>query len=127
MKRVLVVDDNEPMRGFVEEALTRAGYEVLVAGDGGQAIEIFKQFPADLVLTDLFMPEKEGCETIVELRRLSPQLKIIAMSGGARNGADCLPIARALGAQRTLSKPITTAELLEAVQQVLGDTHTKAA
>jgi CheY-like chemotaxis protein len=127
MKRILVIDDDEQMRGFVKEALTRAGYEVLTAEDGLRGLQLFHEHSVDLVITDLFMPEKEGCETIVELRQLRPGLKIIAISGGSRTGKDCLPIARALGAQRTLNKPIASANLLEAVRQVLEDEPDKLA
>lgn len=122
MKRILVIDDDDQVRGFLEEALTRAGYDVLAAADGNKGLALFKQSSVDLVITDLFMPEKEGCETIMELRRLRPQTKIIAMSGGCRvNGADCLPIALALGAQCTLSKPMGVKKLLSAVSEVLGE------
>src|SRR5688500_1515499 len=98
MKRILVIDDVQQMRGFVQEALTRAGYEVVHPQHGRKCLDLFTTSPADLVITYLFMPEKEGCETIVELRRIWPHAKIIAMSGGSKNGDDCLPIARALGA-----------------------------
>jgi two-component system, chemotaxis family, chemotaxis protein CheY len=121
MPRILVIDDDEPVLGFVEEVLKRAGYAVRTAQDGSKGLKLAKVETFDLVITDLFMPEKEGCETIVELRRLAPQTKIIAVSGGCRiNGADCLPIAKALGAAVTLKKPVTSKELLDAVHGVLG-------
>src|SRR6059036_3451432 len=120
MSRILVIDDDEQMRSFVQEVLTRAGYQVHAAENGDEGLKIFKENHVDLVITDLFMPEKEGCETIVELKRLWPKARIIAVSGGCRiNGADCLPIAERLGAQRTLNKPVTTRQLLEAVHEVL--------
>src|SRR5687768_15207169 len=121
MKRILVIDDDEQMRGFFEEALTRSGYEVFTAPDGGKGLQACAQNGVDLVVTDLFMPEKEGCETIVELRRAWPAIKIIAVSGGSKTGKDCLPIARALGAHRALSKPISSKSLLEAVREMLGE------
>lgn len=127
MKRIVVIDDDEQMRGFLHEALTRAGYQVLAAANGREGSKLFYEKGADLVITDLFMPEKEGCETIMELRRVWPTLKIIAISGGSKTGRDCLPIARALGANRTLSKPISSAELLEAVRQVLEEEPGRAA
>jgi DNA-binding response OmpR family regulator len=117
---VLVVDDDAPMRGFIRELLTQHGYQVFEAADGQEGLQMFEGNPADLVITDLFMPKKEGCETILELRRRWPGMKIIAMSGGSRDGHDFLPIARALGAQRTLYKPILTDELLQAVHEVLN-------
>jgi DNA-binding response OmpR family regulator len=126
MSQILVIDDDEQVRGFVREVLIRAGHEVLTAQDGDDGLKLFKEKKVDLVITDLFMPEKEGCETIVELKKISPAVKIIAVSGGCRiNGADCLPIAEKLGARRTLHKPITSQELLEAVGAVLGESSNR--
>jgi DNA-binding NtrC family response regulator len=125
MAQILIIDDDEQVRGFMHEVLTRAGHEVLTAENGGKGLKIFKANQIDLVITDLFMPEMEGCETITELRRVAPAAKIIAMSGGCRiNGADCLPIAEKLGARRTLHKPITSQELVEAVGAVLAESAT---
>jgi len=122
MKRILVVDDNEPFRRMVGKMLEGAGYTVVVAGDGLAALAIFRQQPIDLVLTDLIMPEKEGLETILELRKLAANIKIIAMSGGGRVDADdYLPLATAFGAVRTLAKPFLAAELLAAVADVLAE------
>lgn len=118
MQRILVIDDDAQLRGFVREALTRADYEVVCAEHGKQGLQVFKEQAFDLVITDLFMPEKEGCETIMELRRLAPDVRIIAISGGYRR-ADCLPIAKQLGARMTLNKPVPMKELLEAVREVL--------
>jgi DNA-binding response OmpR family regulator len=118
MPRILVIDDDEQLRGFLAEVLARAGYEVVCAEHGEEGVQCFKEQPFDLVITDLFMPEKEGCETIMELRGHAPQLRIIAMSGGFRR-VDCLPIAKRLGAQMTLQKPVLKKELLDAVSEVL--------
>ena len=118
MERILVIDDDAQVRGFVEEALRRAGYEVVCTENGIRGLQAFKEKPFDLVITDLFMPEKEGCETIMELRRHARDVKIIAISGGYRQ-ADCLPIAKQLGARVTLQKPVPTKELLAAVREVL--------
>ena len=91
------------------------------AAGGAEALKLSCKGPFDLVITDLIMPEKEGLETIMALRRQSPTTKIIAMSGGGRNsGKDYLAIARLLGAQRTLAKPFSNAELLAAVADVLA-------
>jgi DNA-binding response OmpR family regulator len=121
MKRILLVDDNEPFRRGLGLTLERAGYEVQSAPDGAVALKLFREFPADLVITDLIMPEKEGLETIMDLRRLQPELKIIAMSGGGRiDPNDYLPIAKKLGAALTLSKPFSTGEILEAVAGLLA-------
>jgi CheY-like chemotaxis protein len=128
MKRILLVDDNEPFRRMVCKMLEGAGYSVVVAGDGAAALALFRMQDVDLVLTDLIMPEKEGLETILELRKLAPELKIIAMSGGGRVDADdYLPLAKAFGAARTLAKPFLAAELLTTVAEVLAGSPPPAA
>ena len=115
------MDDNEGFRKPLCQTLERAGYEVLSAADGAAALRLFRQQPVDLVITDIIMPEKEGLETIMELRRIKPELKIIAISGGGRIGAeDYLPLAEHLGAARTLAKPFSSAEIIEAVSGLLG-------
>ena len=120
MKRILLVDDNESFRRSLGVVLQRAGYEVQSAADGSAALELYHQQPTDLVITDLIMPGKEGLETIVELRRLEPQLKIVAISGGGRMAPeDYLPMARHLGAAATLVKPFSPQEMLELVAKLL--------
>ena len=99
--------------------LEAAGYDVDEASDGAEGLTLFKQQPADLIVTDIYMPNKEGLETIRELRRLDPDVKIIAMSGGGSAG-DFLPIAKRLGAAKTMQKPFDNEMLLEAVSEVLG-------
>jgi CheY-like chemotaxis protein len=121
MKRILVADDNRSLRQALTETLRRAGYEVLAAEDGAAAVTLYREQAFDLVIVDLIMPEKEGLETIMELRQLQPALKIIAMSGGGlREADDYLPIARHLGAAKTLSKPFAPEEMLEAVANLIG-------
>jgi len=93
---------------------------VLEAADGIEGLEIYRQEPTDLVITDLIMPEKEGIETIIELKRDFPEVKIIAMSGGGRIEPESyLNIAQKLGALQTLTKPFDRKELLEAVHNLL--------
>lgn len=123
MKRILVVDDDDALRNLLCKVLARAGYEAIPAEDGKAALAQFKESGADLVLTDLIMPEMEGLESITELRRLEPDVKIIAMSGGGRKGPDCyLPLAKMMGAAKTLEKPFLNKDLLAAVEEVLGET-----
>lgn len=123
MIRILLVDDDELLRPTVAQALTERGFAVVEAADGEQAMKRFRAEQPDLVLTDLVMPNQEGIETIVQLRRLAPHLGIIAMSGGvARNPENYLKIAGALGANRTLRKPYSVAELFAAVTEVLEET-----
>jgi DNA-binding response OmpR family regulator len=104
----------------VAQALTRSGYQVTEARDGAEGLRIHRGDPADLIITDVVMPEKEGLETILELRKEFPALKILAISGGGRNQpGDYLPVARKLGANRTLAKPFARAELLAAIRELL--------
>ena len=91
-------------------------YEVVAAADGNKGLRLYREDPTDLVVTDIIMPEKEGIETIIDLRREFPEVKIIAMSGGGHGKPDSyLHMAKGLGAQRTLTKPFGKKELLEAI------------
>jgi len=120
MTSILLVDDDEQFRSMLSESLSRAGYEVTEARDGNEGIQLYRDRPFDLIITDLIMPEKEGLETIQEFRRNYPEIKIIAISGGSRHGpVDYLKIAKAFGARHALAKPFTRQEILEVVAQVL--------
>jgi DNA-binding response OmpR family regulator len=122
MKRILLVDDNESFRRPLAEILRNYGYEVHTADEGSAALKLFQSQRFDLVVTDLIMPGKEGVETIMELRRLEPDVKIIAISGGGRIDAnDYLATARMLGAARTLVKPFDVTEILEAMGSLLDE------
>lgn len=120
MIRVLVIEDNPDLREFMKLALDGAGYEVSVAADGREGLAQQHQCRAQVVLTDIFMPFKDGIETITELREHYPATRIIAMSGGGDllKKADYLWAAREFGAVRSLEKPFGADELLEAVRQV---------
>ncbi|RJF77333.1 response regulator [Azospirillum cavernae] len=121
MASVLIIDDDDMVRTMLLRTITRGGHEAFGARDGVEGVARFREHPADLVITDIFMPNQEGLATIMELRRVTPNLKIIAISGGgARASLDVLPVAEALGAQKTLRKPFTPAEVMEAVNEVLG-------
>ena len=121
MQRVLVIDDDEQVRALLNEILDRAGFQVLEATNGSEGLKLYRRQPADLVITDLIMPEKEGVETIMELRRQFPDARIIAISGGERNaGRDYLPIAAKLGARRTVAKHFSRQEILDAVRETLA-------
>jgi CheY-like chemotaxis protein len=112
MARVLVIDDDEVIRMLLTRVLEAGGHEVDVAPDGLKGMALFKSRPADVVITDIYMPNQEGLATIMELRRSAPTVKIIAMSGGgSRADMDVLPVAEALGAERTLRKPFTPADV----------------
>lgn len=108
------------MRTALAAALEAAGHSVRQAPDGRKALALFRAEPADLILTDLIMPEQEGLELIVQLHREIPALPIIAMSGSARNSKLYLDMALKLGAARRLSKPFTPATLLRVIDDLLS-------
>lgn len=119
---VLLVDDEPAVLKSLQLVLERAGFDVLAVNDGRVAIEAMQSGRFDLVLTDLVMPDREGVETIIELRRTHPNLPIIAMSGGGMGSADLyLSVAAQVGANATLLKPFSEAQLLSAVRPVLGE------
>ncbi len=121
MARILVIDDDVQIREMLRQMLEFEGYEVIEAANGKEALKLQQQTPADLVITDLIMPEKEGIETIRELREIFPEIKIIAMSGGGVVGPESyLKIAKSLGAQKTFVKPIERKILLNGIREVLG-------
>ena len=121
MTSILLVDDDVQFRTMLAEVLTVAGYDVREASDGNQGTRLYESWPADLLITDLVMPDKEGLEMILEMKRMHSGVKIIAISGGGRHGSeDYLKIARAFGAERVLAKPFSHREILEAIKQVLN-------
>jgi DNA-binding response OmpR family regulator len=118
-KRILVVDDNADLRSTIQALLQADGFEVAVAGNGEAALALHRSSPADVVITDLFMPDKDGIETILELKKLSPKVKIVAMSGWtSTQGSDYLQVAREIGAAVTLQKPFDPQELSRVVRQL---------
>jgi DNA-binding response OmpR family regulator len=126
MERILIIDDEAPIRSMIRLVLERAGYAVDEASDGVEGIRCFREKPADLIITDLIMPNKDGIGMILELKKEFSFVKIIAMSGGGLNRPDgYLRGAKKLGATYTLSKPIDRQELLRAVRDTLkGQTET---
>jgi CheY-like chemotaxis protein len=118
-RKILVVDDDPGVRDVIRSMLESAGYSVLAAENGKEAMKILKDTRVDLILTDLVMPEQEGIETIKALRRDYPDLKVIAMSGAF--GGDYLRIASYLGAHGTLPKPIQMRALLKLIGETLGE------
>ncbi len=121
MGRILVVDDDPQMRDMISETLKIAGHEVEGACDGAEAMNRLKDNRFDLAIIDIVMPEKEGIETIREVRRDYPDLKFFAISGGGRLGPQqYLEVAESLGADRTFVKPFDRQDLLTAIDEVLG-------
>ena len=120
MARILIIDDEAAIRNLLIKILEREGYETMAASDGKDGIRLYRENPADLIITDLIMPEKEGIETIMELRLDFQDVKVIAMSGGGRiDGNAYLQIAKTAGAIGTLAKPFDQKEVLKAVQEFL--------
>ena len=118
---ILVADDDDQVRMLLKRVLVKAGYEVSEARNGNEAVRLFTQKPAALLITDLIMPDKEGIETIQEFRRNQTPVKIIAMSGGGRLDQNMyLSMAKKIGADRVLSKPFMPQELLKVVQELTG-------
>jgi CheY-like chemotaxis protein len=122
MAAILLVEDDDVLRRLIHRMLERAGHEVHDAGNGSEALRLFAQVHIDLVITDLVMPDKDGLGTIVELKKLNPMVRIIAMSGGWGGDTELyLRIASHLGVMRALAKPFLEADLLQAVQAVLAE------
>ena len=120
MARILIIDDEPQIRSMLKLMLERDGYEVIEAPDGVEGIKVYRQNPADLIITDLIMPNKDGIGMIIELKKEFPDVMIIAMSGGGLNKPDgYLKGAKKLGAACTLTKPIDREEMLKAVKDIL--------
>lgn len=119
MARVLIVDDDQQIRTMLRATLEREGYEVAEAADGRQALALYRREPGGVVLADIIMPEMEGIETILQLRREYPDVQIIAMSGGGHIGPQSyLASARQCGAQYAFTKPIDRDQLLGAIREL---------
>jgi DNA-binding response OmpR family regulator len=119
-KRILVVDDEKPLRDILQLTLRCEGFEVMTAANGNEAMELVRTMPFDLVVTDIMMPGKDGIETIIELRALNRELKIIAMSGGQAGGTvDFLPLATTLGVSAVLKKPFESEQFINTLRAVL--------
>ena len=112
--RILVIEDNLDLRDYLRLALETQGYAVLTARNGQEALGYMNGHPVDVVLTDLFMPEMDGIETIAALRNLFPNVRVVAMSG--RPGVDYLTVAKELGVTQTLRKPFDIEELMAALE-----------
>ena len=117
---ILLVDDEEMVRTQIRASLELEGYAVAEASNGREAVDLLRGFKPDLVITDILMPEKEGIETIMEIRQIYPDVRIIAISGGVRTeNMDFLKIAKRLGADVALPKPFGRQQLLSIVREML--------
>jgi two-component system response regulator (stage 0 sporulation protein F) len=118
MATILIIDDEAPIRTLLRTTLEAAGYEVTEAANGREGLELYRNRPTNLVITDIFMPELNGLDMLLELTREFLHAKVIAMSGagGEQSGLD---LAKLLGARRTLQKPFSIPQLLDAVRYEL--------
>ncbi|HSE58944.1 MAG TPA: response regulator [Nitrospiraceae bacterium] len=121
MASVLIVDDEDQIRTLMRAALERAGFQVQEAADGKEALASYRRQPFDLVIMDILMPDQDGLESIIQLRREFPSVKVIAITGGSDmiGVLNFLEVARMLGARRTLQKPFDLAALVEAAESEL--------
>ena len=124
MARILIIEDDNLTREWLESLLSRNGYVVESASNGQLGTELFLEKSADLVVTDIVMPEKDGIETITDLKRHNPNVKVIAISGGERRPAGVsrhyLHSAKLIGADRAMQKPITNEDMLAAISELLS-------
>ena len=120
MASILVIDDDPQVCSLLKQILEGEGYTVQSALNGIEGLSLYRRAPAELVILDILMPEKEGLETIVELRRDFPQVKIIAMSAGSeRAKINLLDLARRLGAEQTITKPFDLGAITALVAKAL--------
>ncbi len=118
--RILVIDDDAVVREMICKMLDGEGFDISTAIDGSKGLNLLrKESKIALVITDLIMPEKEGIETIKEIKQDFPSIKIIAMSGGGRgDSTDYLRMAKVMGADLTLRKPFLKKDLLKVVREL---------
>ena len=119
MSRILIIDDSITMRLASRRPLEEAGFEVFEAADGDKGLAFMRSRHVDVVITDIFMPVKDGLETIREIRTLYPGVKIIAISGKTTGALSYLDVAEKLGADRSLAKPVDGTVLVDAVRRLL--------
>ncbi len=120
MKKILIIDDDEQIRTLLTQMLVKEGFETRDAPDGRKGLELYRESRADIVITDILMPEREGLETIMELKKMDPEVKIIAISGGGMINAEFyLQFAKEFGALRTIQKPFGRKEILETIRKLI--------
>jgi len=116
---ILVVEDDTSVQKFLQKSLERAGYEVVLASNGTEAAKIIQLNMPKIIITDLFMPEKDGIEVLIDIRKSGYDTQVIAISGGgAVNDVAVLHQAKLLGAKHIFPKPLNMDALLEAVESL---------
>lgn len=119
MSRILVIDDDSLFRGMVKAGLEEGGFEVAEAADGKAGVEAFRSGAFDLVIVDMYMPEQDGIDTIFDMDAGSKGVPVIAVTGGHSMGNESLRLAESAGADLTMEKDFTPAQLLAAVRKLL--------
>lgn len=122
MARILIIEDDSAIRKSLRVLLEASGHEVLEAAEGVRGMRLFLEEPTEMVITDILMPNREGLQVIIDVKKDYPQVKILAISGGGTIGPEkFLDMARDFGADGTLAKPFTLAEMSMAVKELLGE------
>jgi DNA-binding NtrC family response regulator len=118
---ILVADDEDSIRSLLEHFLKSAGHKVVIVSNAREACEEMTKQNFDLVITDVLMPEGDGLDLITELKKVQPNARILAMSGGGRylEGSDYLKLAKGLGAHSAMMKPFTWQQLQDAIKEIL--------
>jgi DNA-binding NtrC family response regulator len=123
MVNILVIDDEPSVLDVLRKILQLEGYEVITAANGEEGLELFRQFPCDLVITDMVMPVKDGLQTILDLRKEKPDIPVVAMSGGGTISKErYLAIAGYLDKVITIPKPFSVESITGAVTTLLFET-----
>jgi YesN/AraC family two-component response regulator len=121
MKKILVIDDEPLIRTFLRATLEHAGYEVKEASDGNEGLHLLHTYSPDLIITDMIMPDKDGIELIMEIRKSESAIKLIAISGGGYIPAEkYLTLAKALNIDTCLQKPFDSQQIISAVKKCLN-------
>jgi DNA-binding NtrC family response regulator len=120
MSSILIVDDDNQIQRFLSKLFAKDGYDTMIASDGSEAIEIYRKNRQDVVIMDIVMPKKEGIETIIELKKIDQEVKIIAISGGGKaGGISYLKMAMSLGAVAGFEKPINIPDLRLKISELI--------
>ncbi len=121
MAGILVVEDDDDLRIMLKESLERRKHKITEASNGREALNKFKPSITDLVITDLLMPEQDGIGLILELRKIKPGIKVVAISGGGKIGpSNYLDMAKALGADAVFPKPFNLMQFIEEIEKLIN-------
>lgn len=122
MARIIVIDDEASIAIMIKRMLEKEGHEVEIAFNGNEGLQLMEKFQPDLLITDIVMPEKEGLELILDLRKSNPKLKIVAISGGGRFKYEgYLASAKHLGASKVFQKPLNFKEFISGISELLNE------